>query len=470
MEVNSVPSFRKMGYALIDLLAQELERADGPCETKVLEWTTPEKELEYWRSDFQSAAVDDPLYLFRNIILRSINMNMRGNVGHQIAVPYPITALTSALIGHLNNGMGVYEVGMAGNAMERIIIEDLAQKFGLPSDASGFVTSGGSLGNLTAVLTAKAKYLYENPYVATDNLAILVSEESHYSIERTATVLGLPKENIIKVPVDTDFKMRTDLLDIYLADAHDNGKKVFCIIGCACSTSTGSFDDLSIIAAFAKKEKIWFHVDAAHGGASIFSSKYEHLLDGIDQADSIILDFHKMMAVPSLSTAVIFRHSWYSNLTFTQNAKYLWDDQQSDEWYNSAKRTFECTKPMSIVHIYTILRTYGYDIYQHYIDYLYGLAKEFAELLTQKADFEVLIQPASNIVCFRYIACEEEDCSAVNRILQQQMVEDGRFYLVGTLAYGEYYLRVSLMNTRTTILDLQQLLSLIREKAKLVHR
>ena len=119
---------------------------------------------------------------------------------------------------------------------------------------------------------------------------------------------------------------------------------------------------------------------------------------------------------------------------------------------------------MSIVHIYTILRMYGYDIFKEQIELLYGLAKDFAENLNKRADFEVLIKPQSNIVCFRFINAKG-DLNILNRKIQQELVRDGRFYIVGTTASGQYYLRVSLMNTRTTESDLQELVNLITEKA-----
>src|SRR5690606_37732944 len=119
---------------------------------------------------------------------------------------------------------------------------------------------------------------------------------------------------------------------------------------------------------------------------------------------------------------------------------------------------------MSIVHIYTILRMYGYDIFQEQIELLYGLAKDFAENLNKRSDFEVLIKPQSNIVCLRFIN-SKGDLNILNSKIQQEIVRDGRFYIVGTTASGQYYLSVSLMNTRTTQADLQELLNLIIEKA-----
>ncbi len=465
-EVNSPENFRKIGYELIDLLVSELQIANSPLsEQKAIEWKEPEDMLSHWSADFSSEQTADLLTLFKEITSHSINMNRRGNVGHQISAPHPLTVLTSALIAHLNNGMGVYEVGMAGNAMEKIIIEKLASLFNLPSGAGGFITSGGSLGNLTAVLTAKAHYLNKNPNVSLDKLSILVSEEAHYSIERALAIIGIPAQNLIKIPVNSRFQMRTDLLEDYYESACNEGKIVFCIVGCSCSTSTGAFDDLTSIASFAKQRDIWFHVDAAHGGSVIFSERYNYLLQGIEAADSIIMDFHKMMSVPSLSTAVIFGQGWHSNLTFSQNAKYLWQDQQRDEWYNSGKRTFECTKPMTIIHVYTLLRVYGQEIFQRQIELQYDLAKRYAEHLSELDNFGLLCQPESNIICFRYFE-KNANLNEVNKQIQLSVIKEGTFYIVGTTSNDDYYLRISLMNTRTTLDDLKKLTQIILREGK----
>ncbi|MCF0065528.1 aminotransferase class I/II-fold pyridoxal phosphate-dependent enzyme [Dyadobacter chenwenxiniae] len=469
--VNSPEYFRTIGYELIDLLARELQIANSPLsEQKAIEWKEPEQMLSHWSDDFSSEQVSDPVTLFKEILSHSINMNRRGNVGHQISAPHPLSVITSMLMAHLNNGMGVYEVGMTGNAMEKIIIEKLVNLFNLPLSATGFVTSGGSLGNLTALLTAKALYLNKSPNTPLDKLAILVSDEAHYSIERAFAIMGIPVQNLIKVPVNSTFQMRTELLEGYYADACNEGKTVFCIVGCSCSTSTGAFDDLTSIALFAKRHDIWFHVDAAHGGPVIFSDRYKYLLEGIEDADSIIMDFHKMMSVPSLSTAVIFAQGWHSSLTFSQNAKYLWQDQQREEWYNSGKRTFECTKPMTVIHVYTLLRVYGQEIFQRQIELQYDLAKSYAKHISQIGHLELLCQPQSNIVCFRYVEINA-DLNEVNKQIQLAVIKEGTFYIVGTTSNGDYYLRISLMNTRTTLDDLKMLTKIIiRRGRELVKR
>jgi len=146
----------------------------------------------------------------------------------------------------LNNGSAVYEMGMTSNVLEKIVTENLAQKLGYEKDASGFITSGGSLGNLTALLAARAcaTDVWNAGYSSDEKLAVMVSGEAHYSIDRAVRIMGLGAEGIIKIPANEKFQMDTRLLNKYLEIAKAEGKKVFCIVGSACSTSTGSYDNL----------------------------------------------------------------------------------------------------------------------------------------------------------------------------------------------------------------------------------
>lgn len=459
--------FRKQGHALIDMMADYLAEATSDKEeVQAIPWQSPEKQFDYWQQDFSSATLAEPLQLFKDVMDRSIQVHRKRYLGHQTTPTLPLTVLSSAVTALLNQGMGVYEMGMVGNTLERVLTEHLAKKLQFSPEASGFITSGGSLGNLTALLAARAVAtdIWQNGYVAGQQLAVMVSEEAHYCIDRSVRIMGLGAAGIIKVPVNEKFQMRTDLLEQYYSNAVAEGLQVISVIGCAGSTSTGSYDDLERIAAFCEKYSLWFHVDGAHGAPAAFSPKYKHLVKGIEKADSVVVDYHKMMMTPSLSTAVIFKRGGDAYKTFSQRAQYLWSDQNTEEWYNGGKRTFECTKAMSALNVYTIFRTYGDDIFQQNIENLYGLAEQFAALIQSNRQLELAYSPQCNIVCFRYKTAEG-DLSSLNGAIRKQLLEDGRFYIVQTILNGDLYLRVSLMNPLTTIDELKELLNAVEEKA-----
>jgi L-2,4-diaminobutyrate decarboxylase len=391
-------------------------------------------------------------------------------MGHQVSPPLPIAALAGLLTGLLNNGMAVYEMGLVSNPLERILSDLLAEKIGFTSQSSGLLTSGGTLANLTALLSARAAKAPTDVWEdgAGERLAVMVSEEAHYCIDRAARIMGMGTQGIIKIPTNCRFQMRTELLETHYQLAKEAGLTVIAVIGSACSTSTGSYDDLMAIGDFCQRHNLWFHVDGAHGGAVVFSEKYRSLVTGIERADSVVIDWHKMLMTPALATALIFKNGEDSFQTFHQKAQYLWANQGSHEWFNSGKRTFECTKLMMSVKIYSILKTGGEGIFAENVDTLHDLAKQFVQLLHKNPSFELAVVPESNIVCFRYIGKNmvPERYNPLNAAIRQKLLEEGRFYIVQTTLRDKLYLRVSLMNPLTTTDDLHVLMEEVEKIAQ----
>lgn len=459
----SAEQFRKDAQQMIELIADELEDLQTDTGQKTIDRKSPQEQLSFWNNEFVSENLCSLSELSQKIMQHSIHFHSKGYMGHQVAVTLPLTALTSALIGYMNNCTTVYELGMAGNAMEKVVISHLAEKYGYDKHATGFITSGGSMGNLTALVTARTSSgIQEKDY---HKLAVMVSEEAHYSVERAAKIMGIQSDCIIKVPTGNDFAICTDLMESYYEKALSQGKIVFCVVGCACTTSVGAHDDLEALADFAEKHRIWFHVDGAHGGAAIFSDKYKYLLRGIERSNSLIVDFHKMMMTPPLSTAVLYNAGNQKINEFSPKAAYLWQDQLSKEWWNSAKHTLECTKPLTVIHTYAIMRLYGDEIYRQNVDTLYDLGKEFAGLIKSQDDMELALEPSSNIVCFRFVP-GSGDINAINRKIAEELLRDGTYYSVSTLIRGEFYLRVTLMNPLTGAEELTGFLQKIREAAE----
>ena len=460
-------AFRQIGHQLIDLLADHLERIQQPGDYQLIHYREPEEELAFWQNDFASAPAE-PMDFFRKVLDHSTHVHHPHYIGHQISVPAPINALAGMVSDILSNGTGVYDMGMSSNALERVVTDFTAQKIGYDDTASGFLTSGGTLANLTAMLAARSAkapgQVWQEGH--DEKLAIMVSEEAHYCIDRAARILGLGQDGIIKVPVDDQFRIRIDLLERYYQEAQEAGRTVIAIVGCAGSTATGSYDDLEAIADFSKKHDLWFHVDGAHGGAVVFSDKYRSLASGIEKADTVVLDYHKMLMTPALNTALIFRDGHRSYETFQQRAQYLWEAQQSPEWYHSGKRTFECTKLMLSIKVYATLRTYGPQIFADNVERLYDQAKVFASLLEEAPDFELAVSPEANIVNFRYTDLPRESWDLENGNIRQRLIDDGRFYIVQTVIRNKKYLRVAIMNSATGKQHFAALMDRIRLLAK----
>ncbi|MDA0658467.1 MAG: pyridoxal-dependent decarboxylase [Planctomycetota bacterium] len=461
-QASSPQEFRRLGHELIEQLAQYLTEAQSGNSRPTLPWKSPEDCLEFWSQFNAKGSFHE---LIRQTLANSVALHDPRYVGHQINPPLPVSALASLVVDLLNNGMGVYDMGMAGTAMERLLLQTLSELFGMPTTAGGFMTSGGSLANLTALLAARARLTNDNVWQRGNvrPLVAIVSDSAHYCVDRALRIMGLGTEGIYRIPVNDRFQMRTDLL----ADAHSTierrGGHVFAVVANSGSTSTGSYDDLESIADFCEMHNIWLHVDGAHGAAVCFSPRHRHLIRCIERADSVTLDFHKLLMTPAITSALVFRNDQDSYRTFAQQAHYLFADTDDTEWYNLARRTFECTKHMMSLKVFSILKCHGTEIFQAQIEYLFELAKTFAEMIRCHDQMELAIDPPANIVCFRYATASwnSHQIDQANMRIREQIVRSGDFYLVQTSLRGTIWLRTTLSNPKTTTEHLATLLDLI---------
>jgi len=460
-------SFRSKGHALIDKLANLIsETQDG--KGHVTTPRDPDELYRFWQNQSQQPTAD----FYNEVINQSIKLHHPYVVGHQVSSPAPLGALSSLLSASLNNGMGIYEMGEGATALEKVVTDIFCNQIGY-ENGDGILTSGGTLANLTALLSARASCKDLDVWNdGTDvQFCIMVSEMAHYCVDRAVRIMGWGSEGIIKVPVNDRYQMDTSLLPSLLEEANNKGKKVLAVVGSAPCTATGTYDDLESIAEFCEKENIWFHIDGAHGGPAIFSDKYRYLMAGSERADSVVIDAHKMMLTPALATALLFKRPSDSYNTFSQKAYYLWESQEEQEWHNLARRTFECTKLMMSVKIYSLVNEYGLEIFDDFITRQYDLAREFADLIKNQQDFELATLPDSNIVCFRFLPDNQQNnlaVSEINREIRKKMFNAGKFYLVQTELENGLYLRVTLMNVFTGIEHLKELITEIRKVSKLL--
>ncbi len=458
--------FRQKGHQLVDILADHLKQAKN-SQQKTIDFKEPEQLLLEWKTKLK--ANNSFSELVNHVMADSIHLHNPKYIGHQVAVPAPISSLVDMMVAILNNGVGVYEMGSAGTIVERLLVDSFCEKFGL-TNGGGFFTSGGTLANLTVLLAARQIKAPSNVWQEGSNeqLALLVSEEAHYCVDRAVRVMGWGDKGIIKIPVDDEYRMRTDLIPKYIDEAKADGIHVIAIVGSAPSTSTGIYDNLVEIASYAKEYDLWFHVDGAHGGPVVYSQTYASLVDGIKHADSIIFDTHKMMLTSALATAVLFKKAELSYSAFQIKADYLWEKSQQEEWHNLAKRTFECTKQMFALRIFFLLQLYGEKVIDDHFTYTFSLARNFADKLIADSNFDLAVYPDSNIVCFRWVnkLHDIDKANTCNQFIRKKLLEDGQFYIVQTKLKSKVWLRITIMNPLTTMQDLDSLVSVVKGQAK----
>lgn len=464
-------SFRDMGYALIDQLADYLTHCQAGGEGLAANpWIPPEQAKSRWAPPLDQPGSVSGVQLLAETLQEGVHLHHPKYMGHQISPPIPITALAGLLGDWMNNGMGVYEMGVPGSTMEHLVIQKLVHHMGFPDEADGFITSGGTLANTTALLAARSVKARQNVWQEGHQqpLGLMVSAAAHYCVDRAARIMGWGEEGIIKVPVNDRFQMDTRQLQKCYEEATARGIQVIAVVGSACSTATGSFDDLEAIAHFCAQHQLWFHVDGAHGAALAFSRRYQDRVKGIQLADSVAMDFHKMLLTPSITTALIFRDGKHSYQTFSQKADYLFE-RADPEWFNLAKRTFECTKLMLGLKAYITLSQYGVELWDEAVTAVVDLGQALAEMIRQHPRFELAVEPECNIVCFRFRP-EGMALAATNELterIRQQLLEEGEFYIVKTWLTDGLWLRTTLANPLTTEVELRGLLDKIENLAKM---
>jgi L-2,4-diaminobutyrate decarboxylase len=464
-------TFRREGHRLVDTLAGYLagaERGEGP----VLPWAAPAVNVDRFAAAFPEEPSGDFADLVARVLSGSNHLHHPRYVGHQVTAPVPLAALCDAVSSLLNNGMAVYEMGPVSTAMERNVLRWMAARLGLPESTDGVLTSGGSAGNLTALLAARqAKAGYDAWNEGAHKgppLTVLVAKSAHYCVARAARIMGWGEGGVTPVAVDEHFRLRPESLDAALKTATLAGRKVIAVVASAGSTATGAFDPLEKVADFCERHGLWFHVDGAHGASAVLSPTYRHLVRGIDRADSVVWDAHKGLLMPALVTAVLFRDGSRSFEAFAQEASYLFHAEAERPWSDVALRTLECTKEMMALKVYACLAVLGTRLFSDAVTESYDQARRFAKRLSAAGDFEVAVPPDCNILCFRHTPAHvpSEEWDALQARLRERLVTRGDFYLVQTKLPKGVYLRVTLINPLTTDADLDAMMEALRAAAR----
>lgn len=464
-----------------ELLQKHIEQSKAG-KTPALNQQAPEtianelKLKERLANGFQNQ--DDLLSFVETYLTHTNHLSHPHYMGHQVAVPHDLSGIPELIHGTINNPSSLYEMGPAGGTCEGYMINWMLEKIGWlehdnlydfhfkPKQASGLLTHGGSVANLTALAAARAAIAPEawtegNP----NDLVVIGAASAHYSIARALSILGLGKKAFYPVAVDENEVLRIeDLSRVYKKAIHD-GKRIMCVVANACATSTGLFDPLEAMGDFCHQHQLWFHVDGAHGASAVVGPNSKSLVKGIEKAHSIIWDAHKMMRVPALCTAVLFRDFTYQAAAFQQKGSYVFHDTEV-VGMDSMPYTIECTKSALGTKLFWTFALEGEAKIGEFIDQTFQLAKDFHKLLSDDEDFTVPYFPQSNILCFRFEKYGLED--DFQKRLRYAIINEKRFYITSCEMNNQRYLRVVLLHPDTTTQHLKQLIKEVKRVAQIL--
>jgi L-2,4-diaminobutyrate decarboxylase len=350
----------------------------------------------------------------------------------------------------------------------------------------------GSQSNLQALLIARnhaVSQLRQKPGlqserlpVLLDRLRIFASEASHFSIEKSASLLGLGYDGVIPVPCDPNQRMDPAALREALAASRARGEFPLAIVATAGTTDFGSIDPLAALSALAEESGAWLHVDAAYGGGLITSLRYGHLLDGIGAADSVTVDYHKTFFQPVSSSAVLVRDgamlghvAYYADYLNPQNPA-------GTASLNQVDKSIQTTRRFDALKLWLTLRIMGPDGIGALLDESIDLARQAGELLAHDPDFELAAPAQLSTLVFRYLpqvagspggrgglgvpdgdpGLDGAKADALNLHIRQAIFASGKAVIAGTKVQGRHYLKFTLLNAETTLEDLQEILAMIR--------
>ena len=389
----------------------------------------------------------------KNYLQLSMHMHHPKYLGHQVAIPHMGSMMGDLIHGVIANPMSIYEMGPSAATVELEMVRWMLEKTGWSDTGSGVFTHGGSLANIHAMLSARAAIApdaWENG--VPDDLVVLASENAHYSIARAIGIIGLGTAAIVGIPTDENEVIIPRTLERIIADQRAKGKRIMAIVANACATATGLHDPLREIGTIAQKENIWFHVDSPHGATALLSDKYKSYLDGLEIADSMVWDAHKMMQTGSLSTALLYRDKSKMQQTFRQKASYLFHEKENPG-FDILPYQIECTKSGLATKLFLVMAMEGEEGMARYIDTVYDLAQQFHRMMLKRKGFSSPFPVESNIVCFQYLA------GKLNQLkLREKLVATGEFYISSTEIRKTRYLRIVIMNPSSDAQILEGLL------------
>ncbi|WGH75689.1 aspartate aminotransferase family protein [Tenacibaculum tangerinum] len=379
-------------------------------------------------------------------------------------VPGPsnfISTMADSLATGFNIFSGGWMVSPAAAELEIVTMNWLLKMYNFPVEKGGGIfTSGGSMANLTALVTARRIKCGDDFSKA----VIYLSDQAHSSNIKAIRVLGFKKEQIRILPTDIEFKISINKLKSAIAKDRLEGLQPFCYIASAGTTNTGTVDPLDEIADICEEEDLWFHIDGAYGGAAILAEKGAKALRGIERADSLTVDPHKWFFQPyEIGCLLVKNASWLSN-TFSEKPEYLRDIEGNESEINFYDYGIQLTRRFRALKFYMSIKTYGLDTFKKAITYNIELADNVEKLLRKSRNWEIISPATLAVINFRYnpigLHLSEKEIDELNQKISQKIMASREALLVTTILNKQVVLRMCLINPKTTLEDVEETLEL----------
>lgn len=372
-----------------------------------------------------------------------------------------------AVISAANQSMDSWDQAPAATALEERVVRWLCGLFGYGPGADGVFTGGGTQSNLMGLLLARDRYARDRlgrsaresglPPEA-GRLRILCSEDAHFTVRRSAALLGLGERAVVPVAADADRRMSPAALDRTLRELEARGLLPFALVATAGTTDFGSIDPLPELAPRARERGLWLHADAAYGGALALSERYRGRLAGMEEADSVAVDFHKGFYQPVSCAAFLVRRGEDLALIRT-HADYL--NPEEEDLPSLVGKSLQTTRRFDALKLYVSLRALGRRELAGMVERTVELAEAAAESVREEPRLELAARPQLGTVVFRYRPARAAEADRVNAGIRRELLRSGEAVVARTRVGGRVHLKLTLLNPLATPEDVRGLVGLV---------
>jgi len=425
-----------------------------------------------------AAAVED----LRETVLSDSAVVADPDCAAHLQCPPLVPALAAeAALAATNQSMDSWDQAPAATVAEQRLVGTLCDRFGYPEGADGVFTSGATESNLQGLLLARDRFVAEtfdrDPQreglsPAAGRMRVLCSERAHFTAEQAAAHLGLGEDSVVSVATDDAGRMRPAALDRRIEALADRGLYPFALVGTAGTTDLGAVDPLDALADRAAAHDLWFHVDAAYGGALAVSDAHRDRLTGIERADSLAVDFHKLLFQPLACGAFLLRDGAEFE-RIARTAAYL--NPEGDDAPDLVRKSLRTSRRFDALKPYLTFRALGRERLAEMVDATLATASAAGERVAAAPDLDLAAEPSLTTVVFRYLPGDDHPdlprdlwVDRCNRAIRERLLDDGEAVVARTELDGRTHLKLTLLDPRTDAADVEALLDRIRERGAAV--
>ena len=473
----SADEIRQAGHSAVETVADYL---GSIRERRVYPQTSSEEIRALLDRELpqEGTSFEELLDVFRDVLVPNSRHNTHPRMFGYVQAPgSAAAAIADLLASALNANLTAWRSAPAAVELERLTINWIKQMIGFDPAGEGLFVSGGSMANFAALAAARRakapdEFVRRGMSSAPRALRIYASAETHHSVAKAVTLLGIGSDNVRAVEVDSRFRVRLDDLEAKISDDLRDGHLPFCVVANAGTVNTGACDPLREISRLAKRFDLWLHVDGSYGGFATLAPSARTLFDGIEEADSISLDPHKWLYLPTDCGCVLYRDPDSARAAFAHDAEYTRViSQQDDEAFAFWDYGPELSRRFRALKVWMTLKAVGVRAFADAIEKDLACARHLESLVRASDDFEMLAPVELSIFCFRHLPAHlrgtpDPEIDAWNERLLVELQRDGSSYLSNARIGGRFALRGCVLNYRTTLEDMEILLNDLRRVAR----